>query len=81
MSSTFLAPFQNQIMSESVRSKLPKVVIAQLEALELQVITLLKKAIMHGKTYIITNAGQGWVELSSLRFLPKLYKEIIGKAE
>jgi hypothetical protein len=41
----------------------------------------MKKAMMCGKTYIITNAGQGWVELSSLRFLPKLYKEIIGKAE
>jgi hypothetical protein len=30
-----------------------------------------------GPTYIITNAGQGWVELSSGRFFPKLYKELI----
>ena len=41
------------------------------------VIKLLRKSVSYGKTYIITNAGQGWVELSSGRFLPKLYKEII----
>lgn len=77
MSSTFLSPFQNQIMSESVRAKLPKIVIAQLEALEKQVIHLLKRSVQVAQTFIITNAGQGWVELSSMRFLPKLYKEII----
>lgn len=31
-------------------------------------------------TFIITNAGTGWVELSSQRFLPKLYKEMIVSA-
>ena len=41
------------------------------------VIKLLRKSVAQGKTYIVTNAGQGWVELSSGRFLPKLYKEII----
>ena len=46
----------------------------------MQVISLLKKAVEYGQTFIITNAGQGWVELSSLRFLPKLYKEIIENA-
>ena len=30
---------------------------------------------------IITNAGTGWVELSSLRFLPRLYKELIHNAD
>jgi len=33
--------------------------------------------VRHGKTYIITNAGHGWVELSSARFLPGLYKELL----
>ena len=41
------------------------------------VIELLKKSAAHGPTYIITNAGHGWVELSSARFMPKLFKEII----
>ena len=34
-----------------------------------------------GQTFIITNAGAGWVEMSSLRFLPKLYKEVIENAK
>lgn len=29
---------------------------------------------------IITNAGKGWVEISSMRFLPKLYSRIIRNA-
>lgn len=51
-----------------------------LEALEEQVIKLLKAALKVGPTYIITNAGHGWVQLSSMRFFPKLYKEIIRDA-
>jgi hypothetical protein len=67
-------------MHDNVRSKLPKVVIKQLEDLEDQVIKLMKKSIQVGQTFIITNAGQGWVELSSLRFLPRLHSEIINQA-
>lgn len=44
-------------------------------------ISLLKKSAKVGQTYIITNAGQGWVELSSNRYLPKLYKEVIMDAK
>lgn len=44
-------------------------------------IKLLRKSVAQGKTYIITNAGQGWVELSSGKFLPKLYKEIIQNSK
>jgi hypothetical protein len=29
-----------------------------------------------GKTYIITNAAEGWVEMSAKRFLPKTLKEL-----
>ncbi len=32
---------------------------------------LLRESKQFGKTYIVTNAGEGWVELSSSRFLPK----------
>jgi hypothetical protein len=67
-------------MQENVRKKLPKHVIAQLDTLEIEVIRLLKKSMSCGETFIITNAGQGWVELSSMRFLPRLYKELIHNA-
>ncbi len=45
--------------------------------MEKQVRDLLKKSLSIGKTFIITNAGEGWVENSSAKFMPKLYKEII----
>lgn len=34
---------------------------------------LLIKAKKFGRVYIVTNAAQGWVELSANRFLPKVY--------
>jgi hypothetical protein len=37
---------------------------------------LIKTAKTLGKVFIITNAAEGWVELSSLRFLQKVAKEI-----
>ena len=40
-------------------------------------IQLLTKSAELGPTYIITNAGHGWVELSSARFMPRLFKELI----
>jgi hypothetical protein len=52
-----------------------------LDHLEEVVIKLLKKSAAFGQTFIITNAGHGWVELSSARFLPNLYKEVIMHAK
>ena len=77
MASTFLSPYQSRILEPSVRKRVPKVAQGQLDQLQDLVIKLLKKSVQMGPTYIITNAGQGWVELSSGRFLPKLYKELI----
>jgi hypothetical protein len=37
---------------------------------------ILKKSKLLGKTYIVTNAAEGWVELSAKRFLPKVLKEL-----
>ena len=37
---------------------------------------LLSKSKKFGKVYIVTNAAQGWVELSAHRFLPKVFQEI-----
>lgn len=41
-----------------------------LRVLEHRVLSLLKSAIKMGTVLIVTNAGDGWVELSSSRFLP-----------
>lgn len=37
---------------------------------------LLIKSKQFGKVYIVTNAAQGWVELSANRFLPKVYQTL-----
>ena len=37
---------------------------------------LLIKSKTFGKLYIVTNAAQGWVELSAKRFLPKVFKTL-----
>ena len=41
-----------------------------LRVLEHRVLSLLKTAVSLGTVLIVTNAGDGWVELSSSRFLP-----------
>lgn len=37
---------------------------------------MIQKSKEFGKTYIVTNAAEGWVELSARRFLPKVFKEL-----
>lgn len=37
---------------------------------------MLKIAKRLGRTYIVTNAAEGWVEMSAKRFMPKTLKEI-----
>ena len=44
----------------------------ELRCLEESVINTLKRASEYGNVVIITNAEQGWVELSAGRFLPKV---------
>ncbi|CAN8072034.1 unnamed protein product [Agarophyton chilense] len=45
-------------------------VSSHLRVLESRVLSLLKTAVSLGTVLIVTNAGDGWVELSSSRFLP-----------
>ena len=47
-----------------------------LDALDLASLKLLQTAKTLGKIFIITNAAEGWVEMSSVRFLPLVAKEI-----
>jgi hypothetical protein len=37
---------------------------------------LLRESKQFGKTYIVTNADETWVELSASRFLPKTFTEL-----
>ena len=56
---------QNKI-SDLRREKLAK--------LEFQVLRVLTLAISYGDVYIITNASQGWVEYSTVKFFPSVTK-------
>lgn len=55
-------------------SEVAPAIDAALRALEQRVLALLKAAAQLGSILIITNAGEGWVELSSERFLPAVKK-------
>ena len=57
------------------RGKLPTHIAKAMSNLETQVLSLLHKSVKLGKTFIITNAGEGWVENSSYQFMPNVYKE------
>ncbi len=44
----------------------------ELSILEAQIIKILDESLRHGVVKVITNAEEGWVELSGSRFMPKL---------
>lgn len=51
---------------------LPRELTEELATLEAQVIKILKTSLRHGVVKIVTNAEEGWIELSGGRFMPKL---------
>ena len=48
----------------------------KLDELDLAAESLIKKSKRFGKTIIVTNAAEGWVELSGKRFLPRVYEHL-----
>ena len=52
--------------------KIPKIEVEKLLKLEQAVLKLLTEAVEKGNVYIITNAGDGWVEYSAKRFYPSI---------
>jgi hypothetical protein len=52
----------------------PNSFIGFLLKLEKVVIEILTESLKHGKVFIITNAAEGWVEFSSKKYMPKVYK-------
>ena len=82
MASTCIGQFKNLDMHrDNCRDQLPKFVLNYLADLEKQVVRLLKKSIRNGLTFIITNAGLGWVELTAMRFMPTVHREFIRNAD
>jgi hypothetical protein len=47
-----------------------------LQELDTVALSILQKSKQLGKVYIVTNASEGWVELSANRFLPKVALEL-----
>ena len=71
---TFLAPHHHLIYDPNM--KFPPTLQKRLTELDDVAYDLMHKAKQFGKVYIVTNAQEGWVELSANRFLPKVWKEL-----
>ena len=68
---TFLAPHANLIYDPYM--KFPTALANKLRELDEVSVQLIAKSKELGKVYIITNAADGWIELSANRFLPRVY--------
>lgn len=55
---------------------IPADVSKQLEELDKCALELLQQSKKYGKVYIVTNAAQGWVEMSAGKFMPLVSKEL-----
>ena len=69
-----LAPFQYLI--EYPKMKVPSALSKTLSNLDDLASALLTKSKTYGRVYIVTNATEGWVEISASRFLPKVHEVI-----
>ena len=56
--------------------KFPAQLANKLKELDEVGVQLIAKAKTLGKVYLITNAAEGWIELSAHRFLPKVFVEL-----
>jgi hypothetical protein len=67
-------PYQRFIFDETL--KFPSNLKQKMLELDEVAHKVLKLSKDFGKTYIVTNAAEGWVELSARRFLPKTFEEL-----
>ena len=65
---SFLTP--GGIFDENM--KIPSIETEKISKLEQAILKLLSEAVEKGNVYIITNAGNGWVEYSAKRFYPSI---------
>ena len=55
---------------------MPSELKKRLDVLDKTASELLSKTKESGRVYIVTNAAEGWCEISAVRFLPKVYEEL-----
>ncbi len=67
-------PYQRFIFDPKL--KFPDTLVSKMNELDEVAHVLIRKSKKFGKTYIVTNAAEGWVELSAKRFLPKTLLEL-----
>lgn len=67
--STYLAALGLRVDEDSL---LPQSLSKELALLEDQVILMLQESLKYGAVKIVTNAEEGWVQLSGRRFMPNL---------
>lgn len=70
---TFLIPYQ-QLIYQPANKPLPTNIQKKMVDIDDYAARLLEKSKLNGKVLIITNAAEGWVELSAQRFMPKTAK-------
>ena len=51
-------------------ARISSAVYKQLEVLEVAAKKVMELSVYYGQTYIITNAGEGWVQFSAQKFMP-----------
>lgn len=67
---TYLIPFQ-QLIYQPLTKALPPAIQKKMVEIDEYASNLIQKSKENGKVLIITNAAEGWVELSAQRFMPK----------
>jgi hypothetical protein len=66
---SFLIPYQSLIY-QPLSKPLPSTISKKMAEIDEFAAKLLEMSKANGKTLIITNAAEGWVELSAQRFMP-----------
>lgn len=56
--------------------EVPEIAKKHLEKLEKAVEKVLTSSVIHGKTYIVTNAAEGWVQFSSQKYMPLVFEAL-----
>ena len=81
MPTTYIIPHQ-QLIVASPDTPLPPVLASKLKDIDVYAAQLLTMSMGLGMTMIITNAADGWVEISAQRFLPLTWQVLTkGKIE
>lgn len=66
---SFLIPYQ-QLIYQPPEKPLPPQILKKMKDIDEYASKLLKLSKQNGQVIIITNAAEGWVELSANRFMP-----------